>query len=223
MQNVFLVRHTESDKNTQATFAARDGGEVLTPIGQVQARTIGQALATLSSNLGRKIGFVASSKSMRSMQTAELIAAELECNVQVFEGLASIGSGILAGATEQEAQATHGSYMRALRLYRAGLFNSYDIPEFEGKEEKRVFEARVNAAYLEITRNENSDIIVVSQRSPITAMLLEVARANHGYPQDFFGFVQLDLGRVSWIVKSETGSSEIKAVNQDARDLSELY
>jgi broad specificity phosphatase PhoE len=127
---------------------------------------------------------------------------------------------VLAGKTEEEAAASHPEYVEALRLYRAGLLNSYDIPSFEGKEDKRAFESRVACEVARILDHGNESLkVIVTHRSPITAALIDFARRYHGYPADFFGHVQLDLGRLSWVEEIENGRWRIRQVNARWRSM----
>jgi broad specificity phosphatase PhoE len=212
MRNILLLRHAESEKNSNLQFASKDGMEALTNAGIRSSEAIASDFRDFERATGRKIGLVASSISQRSTITASIIAKALGCKKTEITGLESIGSGFLAGVSEVEAWRVHPGYMKALELYRAGLYNSYDIPEFEGKEDKKVFERRVSAALDAVVLGTELDLVIVAQRSPITAILLRVAREFYRYPKDFFGHIQLDLGRVSWISSSPRAWT-IHAVN----------
>lgn len=213
--NVFLVRHGEATKNVAVSFSKTEGTDELTAEGVTSTLQLADSIVSVERKFGLSFRRVISSRSPRSAATAESIAMRLSRESAVVDGLESIRSGVLAGKTETEAWATHPEYMRALTLYRAGLFNSYKIPEFQDKEDKRAFEHRVAAAFLKIVESDYDDTIVIAQRSPITAILLYCARQSYGFPHDFFGHVQLDLGRISWIF-AERGAFRIRAVNVSA-------
>lgn len=213
--NVFLVRHAEATKNVATSFSKTEGTDELTPEGLNSALELADSIAAVEKKFGLNFRRIISSRSPRSAATAERIATRLMRESAIVDGLESIRSGVLAGKTETEAWTTHPEYMKALTLYRAGLFNSYKIPEFKDKEDKRAFEQRVTAAFCKIVEADSGDAIVIAQRSPITAILLYCARTSYGFPHDFFGHVQLDLGRISWI-SAEDGSFNIRAVNAPA-------
>jgi broad specificity phosphatase PhoE len=216
--HVFVCRHAEAVKNQQASFASAGVADDLTDGGTRDASAIARNLSTMVERRGIKIQAVLSSASLRSVRTAEVIAGSFGCLASASAGLDSIRSGVLAGVPEADARRTHPEYMRALSLYRAGLFNSYNIPEFEGKEDKRAFERRVVGAFSEFTAKATGGAIVVAQRSSITAILIHCARQSGAYPSDFFGHVQLDLGHVSWLSLT-AGRWSIQAVNRPAAEL----
>lgn len=217
--NVLLLRHAEATKNVAASFSRTEGGgDELTAEGRTSSLALADSLSAIEIKFGLSFRKVISSRSPRSAATAEAIATRLKREWAAVDGLESIRSGVLAGKREAEAWTTHPEYMKALTLYRAGLFNSYNIPEFQDKEDKKAFEHRVTAAFEEIVGSDAGDAVVIAQRSPITAILLHCARRAYGYPRDFFGHVQLDLGCISWIVANGT-SFNITAVNATAATL----
>ena len=216
--NVFLVRHEEATKNVAGSFAATADGDELTANGRRSSLALAERLRELEPKLGLEFTRIISSRSPRSMATAETIAEHLRREWSVTDGLESIRSGVLAGQRESAAWSSHPDYMRALTLYRAGLFNSYAIPEFKDKEDKKAFERRVIGAFEGIVNSDERDVLIISQRSPITAILIDCARRSYGYPRDFFGHVKLDLGCISWVVAND-GSRTIRAVNSAASAL----
>jgi len=216
--NVFLVRHEEATKNVTGSFAATGIGDELTADGRRAALALASSLREVECKFGLNFTRIISSQSPRSITTAESIAESLGRPWRVAAGLESIRSGVLAGKRERDAWSTHSEYMRALTLYRAGLFNSYKIPEFTDKEDKKAFERRIVAAFEAVLGSDERDVVIISQRSPITAILIYCARRSCGYPEDFFGHIQLDLGRVSWVV-AEKGSVAIRTVNTPASAL----
>lgn len=217
--HLFLVRHVEARKNVAESFAGADENDELTGHGGAAADALARDMEVLGGMVPNGIGEVVCSSSPRAEATANTIANRLGAPIRSDERLRSIGSGELSGVPESEAWRTHPRYMKALQLYRAGLLNSYNIPEFDRKETKAAFESRITAAMRSILETPNNKIIV-AQRSPITAILIWCARQTYNYPADFFGHVQLDLGRTSLISVTQ-GAPRIHAVNWSTASLIE--
>lgn len=214
---LFLVRHVEARKNVSESFSGTPEQDALTSEGVSAAAALARDMETLGVALPGGIKEIVCSTSPRAKATAAAIGERLAAPVRWDDRLRSIGSGALSGVTETSAWRTHPQYMKALQLYRAGLLNSYDIPEFEEKETKSAFEARVAEAMLSILATPHNKI-VVTQRSPITAILIWCARQTYNYPADFFGHVQLDLGCAS-LVSIFDGIPRLHVVNWPTRSL----
>jgi broad specificity phosphatase PhoE len=113
--------------------------------------------------------------------------------------------------------------MKQLQLYRKGLFNSYNFTVADNKEPKLAFEARIASCLDKIMCATDEDVkVVVSHRAPITAMLTAVARSAYNYPHDFSGYVELTLGYVSLLERSEARAWTIHEVNISTHELSYL-
>jgi broad specificity phosphatase PhoE len=109
--------------------------------------------------------------------------------------------------------------MEQLELYRAGLFNSYKLSGYaEGVQE---FEGRVAQALSDINAVEGESVhLVIAHRSSITAILLRMARLSLGYPIDYYGYVHLDVGRLSAFSQSLSDQSvKWLGVNFSAEEL----
>lgn len=216
--HIFFIRHCEAAKNLDASFAGDDLRDGLTAKGQEDAQKLIDAIRSVEQRCGLHFERVVSSKSPRAKQTAAALSHALARDLIIQAGLESIGSGVLSGRSEDEAWQRHPDYMRALTLYRAGVFNSYAIPRFEGKEDKATFEARVWDAFRSGVSGCTRDAIVVAGRSTITALLIRVARLANHYSDGFFGHIPLDLAGVSWVIVGDK-SAEIVNVNVKAGDL----
>ena len=85
---VLVARHGEAGYETEALS---DHGGTLTARGQEQSRALGSSLVE------RRIARVWSSPLARAVQTAEIAAAALGCDVTVREGLRELSVGAYVG------------------------------------------------------------------------------------------------------------------------------
>lgn len=218
--HLLLVRHEESVKNVKSMFSSSDDREPLTAAGLERSLCLAKDILAFREKLSLSVKSVYCASSSRSIEMSKAIANFLGVEVISCDGLRSTKAGVLAGRTESEAMTLQPSFIRLLELYRANLFNSYDLPRFEGKEAREDFNTRVKRSLKRILEVSDENLkIVVTHRSPITAILICFARKYYGYPKRFHGYVQLDLGRVSWLYRREDRSWEIKAVNRTMNDL----
>lgn len=220
---ILLVRHTESEKNVVNSFSSVEDAEPLTEMGVITARKVALSIYDFANRRGLRIKSVYSASSTRAKETATVIAKEFGAPVSDFNSLRSIDSGILSGISETEAGAHSNEFIWQLNLYRTGLYNSYDIRTFEGRENLRDFERRIQEAIDRILfMGEDTLKIMVLHRSPITATLLRFARDYHNYPRDFYGYVPLELGSISWVHQRENGLRTIMEVNISSEQLENL-
>lgn len=211
---LFLIRHTESEKNIKNTFSSLKDEEKLTPKGESDAIEIAQQILCFAKRHSYKCHFIYSANSTRSKKTAERIAKLFNAEVQIEENLRSTRPGVLGGAKKERIKETHPVYAQQYYLFERGLYNVYDFINPENKEPKKDFEQRVNACVEKIISDKSEDIkIIVAHRSSITAILLNFARKYHHYPENFSGHVPLDLGCVS-ILRETDNNWEILKVNE---------
>ena len=217
--DIFLIRHTESVKNVRNSFSSTDDKEPLTEKGHSQATQLVKKLTLLVENLRVKPKFIYSADSSRATSVAKLIAKELGSRVQTYDALRSIRTS-LSGVSEVEAAKLDSEFIHHYHLYRAGLLNAYNIKRRKDYENLSGFESRVTKALDKILSvpNETAKIIVL-HRSPITATLINISRNSMNYPRDFYGYVPLDLGYLSWIRKTENGEWKILHVNAQIQEI----
>lgn len=218
--HLLLIRHEESTKNTKVQFSSKGDAEGLTSLGARRSASLAKSLVAWSSRARLFVRGVYSTDSVRAAQTAGAIAAAFRVPVIEDARLRSTWPGALAGRSEQEAQLSHPDFLNQLSLYRKGVFNAYDFSVAEGKEDKPVFEARVASVLDEIVTAPHESLkIVVAHRSPLTATIIRAARALHGYPSDFFGYVPLDLGGITWLSHTDSKGWAFEDVNLPSDDL----
>jgi broad specificity phosphatase PhoE len=196
MRYLCLIRHADAMKNADKRFSGLSGqcDETLTSLGISQVGVLASDLTALARELSISSLVLFSAESQRSKLTAEILAQGLGFPSQNFGGLDSIDSGPFSGLTEGEVNEANPEFTSALRAYRSGLMSSYDIPRPASAETLPDFEARIEVGLERLREAQEEFVAVVAHRSPITAMLLNIVRTNHGYPQDFYGYVELTTG-----------------------------
>lgn len=189
---ILLVRHPETTKNTSMRFAGRDSDDVVTPRGMRQIEDI--------SLLARETALVAQTfgpSSSRSRQLVTAIAGSTANSPIWIDGLSSIDGGDISGMLESDVKRVFPEYYYSLDLYRKGVLSSYDLNHTG--ESLHDFEARIDSALTEIEDADCDIAFVVGHKSALTAGLIRFARRFHGYPEKFFGFVDLPTGSVSGV------------------------
>lgn len=220
MAHLLLIRHAESDKNRRASFSARHNDERITRDGALAARRTGVALKRFARALSLNAKVVHCSNSARSLATAEVISNMLGLPIRSHESLNSINLGGIAGMTENEAMVEQPRFMSELSLYRAGVLNAYKLALPAGSESHKRFERRIVRKLDQILLDRDETLkIVVLHRSPITAALIQFARRHHGYPSNFYGYIELGLAHISWISNQSSGKWAIRAVNLSPDEL----
>ncbi|AZZ39724.1 histidine phosphatase family protein [Acidipropionibacterium jensenii] len=192
---MILVRHPEAEKNVVNAFGGDSNMDLLTGSGRNSLSEVSMHVSAVTH--GSNPVRVISSPADRALILATELASSAGSRPEILADLQSIGKGSLSGVTERVAEQAYPSYMGRLRLYRAGLLNGYAL---DGPgEELRGFETRVLGVLGRIDIYESPFVVLVAHRSTITALLMHAARLFHGYPTDFYGYVELPLSSVSLI------------------------
>jgi broad specificity phosphatase PhoE len=221
--HLILLRHTESLKNVNNQFSSETDEESLTERGIEECSGIARDIHNYMVRKNLVCHNVYSANSVRSIDTAKIIADELSSHVQVEEALRSTKPGTLSGKSEAEAIRTNPEFIEQLYLFRNGLFNAYDFTVAENKEPKKVFERRVLNCLNAILFDESESLkIIIAHRSSITCILLDFARRYYKYPANFSGHIPLDLGKLSLTEKTINGKWRILRVNSESSELNTL-
>jgi broad specificity phosphatase PhoE len=208
-----LIRHLESVKNVNKTFSSIKDSEPLTKNSYKKGIELGHTIYEIQDITNIPITGIFTAKSERSTSTAKFISDQLGCNYIPMSDLRSIRYAS-QGISESKASQATPRFIKELELYRCGLFNSYDISTPEGSEELGEFESRISKTLKKVIRHNGDGIkIIIAHRSSITASLVYFAREFHKYPDDFFGFVRLNLGYGS-LIKINKNSSSIDIINK---------
>ena len=219
MKRVLLFRHFESQKNTDNKFSSEGNQETLT---SESVNIIEKHSAIFDEIIcDEKINAIYCSDSKRAIDSARLLTNN-KIEIKPFVDFNSIKYNS-KGLSENEVKNSDPAFMDGLFLYRKGLFSSYLIPTPTGSENVAEFEKRVNNKFNAIIQEDKSNLVVFFlHRSPITSILINFARKYYSYPKDYFGYVELDLGKFSLLNVYET-HGEIKFVNESIHEIKNIF
>lgn len=192
-----LIRHVDSTKNAHEIFDDPKANQDLTSKGEVELINLISFLRGLVEADGASGARLFAANSERAEKTAQAIGAELSFKATKVTNLGSMGSGPLSGLSEAEAAMKFPEYMRTLQLYRSGVLSSDKIVRPDGCETLSDYEHRISNCVVEILQSDTSMAIVVGHRSPISAICVSLARRYLGYPNDFFGYIEIPTGSVT--------------------------
>jgi alpha-ribazole phosphatase len=174
---VYLVRHGESVDDLEDAY----GGIAdypLTDAGRSTARTLADKLSDSG------IGLLYSSPYRRAFETAQIIQANLGCELRVLEDLKERNSyGVLSGVTKEKAREIFAPVLKALSG-KPGDFYSDEL--VVGAEPLTDFAERVKRVFDEIVSAEGCDTVGVVTHGNVT-------RAIYKHLLSVQGLVGLDL------------------------------
>jgi broad specificity phosphatase PhoE len=220
---LFIIRHTESEKNRKNQFSSIKDDEKLTKNGELDAIEIANEISNYITKHSLRCKNIYSANSTRSIKTAEKIAEKLQVLVKIEEDLRSTRPGVLEGQAKDKVKYTYPEYGHQYYLFEKGIFNAYSFKAPENKEPKKEFEKRVNNCISKILSDRSEDIkIIVAHRSSMTSILLDFARKYHNYPLNFSGHIPLELGYVSIIKETEDSNWKIIKVNEKCYVIKEI-
>ena len=191
---VFLVRHPESVKNVTGALGSAAGREALTARGRDQVAEIVSGFSAVRDVFS--CNFVLySSASLRSQAVAAALATDFGISLITSAVLNSIDAGLATGLTRQESEALVPGYAMHMDLYERGVENGYSF-QHPGQPLEE-FENAVSAFIHDLEESRAPCVILVGHKSALTAAIIHFARRGHGYPEDFFGYVDIPLASVS--------------------------
>ena len=219
---IILVRHLESIKNLHSQFASDTNLEGLTDAGKKDGEFLAHHINEYIKCNTLKIKKIYCADSSRAIETANIIAVKTETTVEAHDDLNSIRHNAFSGLPEDEIEKISPEFIYQLKLYRLGLFNSYQIIHNEQNEKVTDFEKRVIKTLVSIIENQEQENIkiIILHRSSILATLFYFVRTYYNYPKDFYGYVQIDVGHIC-LLEITDNSLIIKAVNQPASFLNQ--
>lgn len=221
---LIILRHAESEKNIKHRLSSDAKSEKLTVRGITQANYMGQHIDAFLKNNNLRVKNIYCSSSIRAIETAEIIAKQLNANIESCEEFKSFSVGDYAGKSERCIKKIYPDFINNLSLYRKSLVNSYDIIYKGTKETLQEYESKVKERLQSILlNNENENCkVVIMHRSAFTATLIDIARLNYGYPKDFYGYVQINFGTVS-VVKIYENKAEFILACSHSRSLLDTF
>lgn len=200
---ILFIRHLESVKNILGCFSSEDDLESLTEQGKEKGKRIASVICDFVRKNSMEVHNIYCANSERAKITAKIIGQELKVDIKCFDELRSNNSGILKGKTEEESNRINPIFMHQLKLFRAGIFSSYNFVKIDEREDKHDFEQRVDKCIKKIMEDKDESLkIIVLHHSSITAAIINIARKLYGYPSDYYGYVACEFGNI-YLVSSE--------------------
>jgi broad specificity phosphatase PhoE len=216
---LMILRHLESIKNIKKLFSSDSDDFTLTEAGVEKGKVLAKAIRSYIDSHGLSCSKIHIAKSERARRTAELIYNEIgKVNIIEWDKLRSLNSGALRGKTEKEAEELNPKFMEQLRLFRCGLFNSYEY-EKSLREDRREFEKRVLFCIEQILEDKLDSLkIVIVHHSTLQAIMIHFARLFYNYPTNFYGKVDCELGNF-YLINITDRNSTIELCNANYSDL----
>ena len=186
VQQVFLVRHGETDYNVQRRWQG------ILPIGlNNTGRSQAQALADHFQARNIPIGEVYCSDLPRALETAQIIARPYELDVQLDERLREINVGIFQGLIGNEVSE---KYPKEFAAWKTGDMD-YVVPQGESRFQ---LQQRVGSAYFEIIEKANSEnVVIVSHGGTLRFLLRRLFESDSsGFPNTSLTTIAYD--DLSW-------------------------
>lgn len=151
MQNVFLVRHGQSDANVQMIFDNYDDGHSLTELGRIQAQQTADYFSSKS------IQAMFSSPILRARQTAEIISQKIGLSFEIMKEFKEFLIGDLNGLPMSGE--AHETFHNVLDQWHAGNF----LASFPNGENYHGLITRFRQGLQKITtRHPEGDLLVVA-------------------------------------------------------------
>lgn len=190
---VLVARHGEADYEDELLA---DHGGSLSRRGREQARVLAASLA------GDRVAAIWSSSMSRAVQTAEIVAAQLGCDVTVREGLRELGVGAHAGSPVEP-----DPFRPTFDRWLAGDLDA----RIDGGESGAELVARMSGVLTEIADlHRGETVLVVSHGGAICAGVPALAVNLHprfpdGRPLPNCGVVELEADAAGWRAVSWLG------------------
>ncbi len=211
--HIILLRHVESEKNIRKTFSSRSNQERLTTFGTEQSVHLAKCIAEYGTRNMLKIKHVYAANSERARLTASAIATQCASDILCENSFLSVTTDeSLKGKTEKEISAINPQFIEELNLYRCGLFNAYRYSTVADVIKSGEYEKKVISTFNRLLDDNTETLkVFVMHHSSITATLIYIARSMGIYPQDFYGMVEADLGKL-YAFNFDTSSKEFKLI-----------
>lgn len=156
MTKLILIRHGETAKNVESKLHDYDDPEVLNDNGRKQIKKAANRLKEFSPVI------IYSSKEERAVQSAEILAKELDISSESVEGMQERNWGIFSGKPWLEVQAV---------LDPMTLDERYNYVPPQGESWKQFEERLINAVEQVLKGNKDESIIMVTHGGAIRALM----------------------------------------------------
>ena len=195
---VAFVRHPEMMKNLLQGFGGGSYDNEETDRGRDEADSIigimSDAVAELPSCCGTSVW---SSGAPRAARLASNLAKELRAELISDARLGPINNGPLSGMTAAQVAQENPDYFRSVQLHRRGVLSGYQLKH--PGQSTADFERQVSQALRDVGASHYSLSIILSHKSTIGAAVIYYARKFHGYPSNFYGYIDVPTATVSLV------------------------
>lgn len=198
MLRLILVRHGETERNSQKRLQGGKSDTVLNEKGQEQARCLGRALRS------EKLDAVYCSPLMRAMETARAIAVYHHLEPQTLPGLAELDMGFIDGRNIDEIKESQLDFWKR---WRAGDY-SVSLP---GGESMLQVRGRAWQAVQDIlSRHPRGTVAVVSHSITLQTIITAALDAPlECFPRFHLGvasitILHIDSSRTSLVMLNDT-------------------
>ncbi len=161
-KDFYIFRHGQSSYNLAGRTQGRTNDSVLTELGRVQAREVGQKLKD------RGIEIIVTSPLERAKETAKLANETLNVPVLTDDRFIEVNVGEIEGMHYTEIQKKYGEKYQQWR----SLDCKYEDMCFEGGETKKQVRQRVFGGLEDYARNSAYDVIAVSSHGIMLTQVL---------------------------------------------------
>ena len=196
LTRVYVARHGEAAYETQLIT---DDGGTLTELGRSQTSDLASGLAD------RSITHVWTSSRSRAVQTAEIAATALGCDVTVREGLREFGVGAFAGQPQTAQDPLASTFL-------AWLDGDLDV-RVDGGETGAELAVRVRTVLEEAAGSHPGEsVLVISHGGVMCTALSAMARNlalshSRDVPLPNCGVVAVEADGDGWVARSWVGTS----------------
>jgi broad specificity phosphatase PhoE len=159
---LLLIRHGQTVDNVNGALGTVIPGPELTDLGLEQAAAIPAALAA------EKIDAIYASTMQRTALTAAPLAASLDLEVGILDGLREIGAGEFEGRSDKDS----------IRAYMGTIISwwQHSSARISGSESGDEFFARFSAAIARVAAEQNGTVAVFSHGAAIRTWASAISR-----------------------------------------------
>jgi broad specificity phosphatase PhoE len=187
--DIYVIRHGETIWNASKKLQGRKDIP-LTDLGRLQAQQMGQTLKNIS------FDFIGASPLQRTLQTASIIASELNTSFKVCEDLKARNYGVWEGHSIDELHAEFSELFSHLRKW--SLDDVFLKQPHESVESyKNVSERALGFIHSTIQSHSTKNILIVTHSGVITSLLLALNHPTQEIPvieQDGIVIIHHDEG-----------------------------
>lgn len=189
---IYLFRHAESVKNTIMSSSSTDGNEPLSQNGQSQLINIAYYFKKVRENLSYNNVNLITSPDKRCIETAKVIGEAMGISYSMNVDLQPCKDKRMAGRLLNDIYGEYSDFENELKLYRAGLLSAYDVKW----PDEAIFciEERTKKFIAEGLSSTSGISIIVSHKSVITGLVIQLMREKCQYPTNFYGYVDIPTG-----------------------------